>query len=292
MNYGLKLKRAKRHHWVMGSGKATRKLGADAGEINPEGDWTKYTNSKEPQRRNGLETMACTNFAFNKAITALAKLKKYSLFPKNPSDRYTAIGTGTTPQGNDPWQVISKIATELGAIPEDDLPFSDDINTWDEYYSPPKSSADYRALVRKGELVLRGLEIEPEWVIKPFTHYLPEEKHQRLKQAIKRGPIAVSVYAWDEEGGEYVKTGDDNHLVFLLRYDGHNPVISDQYPPFEKTLAPYYDFGSAIIVFMRENRTGILPKDRPLAIRIIKQLITLLQELSKNIGSWLGFTRS
>lgn len=276
INYGLILKKPKKHHWVMGSGKATQKLGADAEVINQKGDWRPYDSTKELQRRNGLETQNCTNFGTYLALIALAKLKKLPL-PDNCSERYSGIGTGTTKQGNDPWKVIETIATKIGALPETQLPFSDDINTWEEYYSPAKDTKEYRELLAQGEQVLRRLEIEPEWVIPPFATY--DNKHDRLKRALTRGPVCVSVHAWEESEGFYVKSGPDNHWVWLTHFEGNNPVIRDQYQPFRKVLSNDYDFGSAILYFMRPNTTGFLPKDKPLAIRIIQEIIRLYRQL-------------
>lgn len=284
MNYGLRLRRAKRHHWVMGTGRATQKLGADAGEINPEGNWSKYDSEKELQRRNGLETMNCTNFGTYLALIALSKLKGFKLFPGNCSERYSGVGTGTSKSGNDPWKVAEKLSTELGAIHEKELPFSDNINEWDEYYSPKLGTPEWKQLLAKGQEVLRKYEIEPEWVIPPFTKLTTAQKHQRIRTALRRGPVCVSVEAWNEQNGVYVKSGQDNHWVWLTHFEGDRPIVRDQYSPFRKVLSPDYDFGAGILYFMRENVSGVLPKDKPLAIRIIKELIKLFTELMPQIA--------
>lgn len=293
MNYpnGLIILPAKTHAWVTGSGKATAKLGADAGEINPSGDWTDNDVEKELQKKNGLETQGCTGFAIAKILIALAKKKGYKHIPQNCSERYIGIGAENTPEGNDPWKVIETIAMKIGLIHEDILPFSENIHTWDEFYSPKKDSQDYKNFTRIGEQILRKTDIEPEWVLPPFNTYSPKEKAEILKKTLKRMPIAVSVKAWEETNDIYTKkVGErDNHFVQLLRYDKQGyPIVSDQYIPFRKRLAKDYDFNIALGVFMRENPTGVLPKDKPLYLKLLKKLLSLLQEAAKRLGVWNG----
>lgn len=287
-DYGLKIGPLKSYHWVMGTGKATAKLGAGAGEIKEDADWSKFDSAKELQKRNGFETMNCTNFATYLALIALASFKKYDYFPKNCSERYSGVGTGTTPDGNDPWEVIEKIAMELGAVNEEVLPFSENIHSWDEYYSPKRGTKEFEALKNIGQQVLRKYEIEPEWAIPPGNSYSPAKKRGLLKEALKRGPVGVSVRAWRKSGGVYVKkVGEaDTHWVWLQKYEGDNPIIRDQYEPFIKKLDKNYDFGVAILYFMRPNPSNILPQDKPLALRLMKQLLSLLQELATKMGVW------
>lgn len=275
MTYGLKLNPAKKHQWVMGSGKASRKLGNNAGELNPSGDWSKFDSTKELQAKNGLETMNCTNFGWLLALIALSKMKGYQLFPQNASERYSGIGTGTDYDGNDPWHVIETIATKLGAIHENVLPFSDDINSWDEYYHPKKDTPEFKALVTEGEKVLRAYEIEPEWVIPPGSNFTPAQKQARIRQALKRGPVCASVSAWHKRGKVYVKEGRDNHWVWLIKPN----TARDQYSPFIKDLEDNYDHDAAIVVFMRPNASGVLPKDKPLLVKLMLKAVSLMQQL-------------
>lgn len=258
MNYGLTLKPAKPHQWRMGSGNATAKLGADAAEINPTGDWLPYDPERELQRKNGLETMACTNFATGNALIALSSFKKYLDFPKNISERYTGVVTGNSLLGNDPWDVIELIATQFGVIHSKVLPWTDDIYLWEQFYSPRPMDED---LVALGQNILTKYEIEPEWVIEPGEKLFPSEKRERIKKALKRGTVCASVDAWNKKRGVYVKDqgARDNHWIWLPKYEGDNPIARDQYEPFIKKLDKDYDFGCAILYFMRPNPTGRPP---------------------------------
>lgn len=288
-NYGLIIRPYKKHQWIMGSGKATNKLGADASEINKKGDWSKGDSDKELQRKNGFETQNCTNHGTHLALIALAKHKGYKHFPQNCSERYPGIGTGTSIEGNDAWHVIETVATKLGVIHEEILPFSENIHGWDEYYSPSKNSTDYQNLVQVGQEIIRETEIEPEWVLPPGNLYTQKEKRERIKAALKRGPVCVSVQAWSKKNGLYTKGIGlrDNHWVWLMKYEGDNPIIRDHYEPFIKKLDKDYDFNIAIVYFMRPNPTKVLPKDKPLYLKLLKSLLSLLQELKIRLG-WGG----
>jgi hypothetical protein len=274
------------HAWEMGSKKATKKLGADAGELNPSGDWLSYVNENELQRRFLLETSNCTNYGTLKALIALATFKGYLYFPRNCSERYTGVCTGTSLDGNDPWHVIETIATKCGVIHEELLPWTNE-DRWESYYSPKPMTTEF---ILEGQRILRKYDIEPEWVFHSRSSLSPEEKRAKIKEALKRGPVCVSVQAWSEKDGVYYKRGRDNHWVWLAKYDGENPVIHDQYEPFVKTLHPDYDFDVAIVYFMRHNPTGILPKDRPRALALMKKAVALIRELIEQLktGVWAG----
>jgi hypothetical protein len=269
----LVLRPQKKHHWVLGSGKATKKLGAAAGDINPSGDWSKFDPTPELQQRYGLETQNCTVFAWLKAIIALARFKGYEI-PHNLSERYTGITAGTTPSGNDPWKVIESIATQFGVVADEVLPWSDGIRGWADYYSPNPMD---ELIVKLGQDILRKYELEPEWVIPPINNFTPAEKQERIRAALKRGPVVASVRAWEKTGKFYTKDvgAPDNHLVWLPKAG----EVSDQYEPFKKKLAPDYDHDAAIVLFMRPNASGIAPFERSYLAFLIDKAVRALRAL-------------
>ena len=96
----------------------------------------------------------------------------------NFSDRFLAIASSTTFSGNDPKRVAQTLR-EKGAIPEELLPFSDNIKTFNEYHSPnPLPSS----LLKEGLKFLDKFEISYEWVTPT-----PENLMEELKYLQKEG---------------------------------------------------------------------------------------------------------
>lgn len=269
-NYGLRARPPKKQHYVMGSGKMTARLGAEAGEINPTGKWSKYAPTrKELQKRNGFETSNCTNFGTAKALIALAKFKGYE-FPDDISERHTGVETGTTYTGNDPFHVIDVIAKKCGVVHDSLLPWTTE-DSYETYYAPRPMTHDLRVA---GQSVLRKTNIHYEWVFNNNSKISPQEKRELLKQALKRGTVCVSVRAWEKKGDVYTKKvgAVDGHWVWLPELD----VADDQYEPYVKRLEENYDFNMAIVYFMAPNPTGALPQDKPLLLRLLTKLLDLL----------------
>ena len=275
-DYGLVVKPAEPDHWKMGQGKARAVFGA--GELKPDGDWSKYDPKRELQRRNGLETSNCTNFGTGNALLALAKFLGFKDFVQNSSERYTGVMTGTTPDGNDPHQVIETIRTISGLIEEDNLPWKDE-DTWSEYYSPNPMDQERKNL---GESLLRKFVIGQEWVFPPFNGLTPAQKKERLQEALKRGTVCVSVRAWKKEDGIYVKkVGEaDTHWLWLMEYDSKGyPIVRDQYDPFVKKLSPEYDFFMAKVYFLKRNDSGLSPAQSGYFSKVIAWASTAIQKL-------------
>jgi len=276
-HYGLQVKPAQPDHWKMGEGKASRRFGA--GDLKPDGDWSDFDPKKELQRRNGFETMNCSNFGTSNALLALAKFLKFDDFVKNSSERYTGVMTGTTPSGNDPHDVIEIIRTVSGLIEEDNLPWKDE-DTWSEYYAPKPMDQERMNL---GESLLRKFVIGQEWVITPGSGLTPTQKRERLQAALRRGTVAVSVRAWEKTGNVYTKQpgAQDTHWVWLPRYDKDGyPRIRDQYDPFDKKLAQDYDFGFAKVYFLKRNESGLAPSQQDYLSRLIKWATDAIKKLT------------
>src|SRR3990167_8332724 len=100
--------------------------------LQENGDWTEYLPDGESQNIRGIETYGCTSFGTLNPIEILI----YELTGErvNYSDRWVGIIAGTKAPGNDPHKVAEAIR-EYGLIPESMLPFSDDLQNIDEYYS-------------------------------------------------------------------------------------------------------------------------------------------------------------
>mgnify|MGYP001599222192 CR=1 FL=1 len=131
----------------------------------------------------------------------------------NYSDRALGIMAGTKPPGNDPAKIAETIRKQ-GLVLEKYLPFSSDIQTVEEYYSPnplPES------IIQQGKSWLFWYDFKHEYVFDKDT--LLEEKQKRLMEALKYSPLGISVFAWAENpDGTYTKLGNDNHWCVCYGY--------------------------------------------------------------------------
>ncbi len=245
--FGLILNPVEEDHWMLGgiSGVSNRPTLMVDGH-----GWGAYKPAPELQNKNGLETMNCTNYGTNNALETLASFHGFEAFPKDCSERYGGIGTGTGRGGNDPHRVIEHVRTVIGVIPEAVLPFDESINTWEEYYSPQ----NIETLVALGSRILQNFKIQHDWVFN--SEKWSTDKPKQLIEALKVGTVAVSVHAWKlGSGGLYYKSdGDgDNHWLQLLDYkEGEYWLVYDHYEQVEKKLKWHYNFFAAKVYYMEK----------------------------------------
>lgn len=258
-NHGLIIpKIVKGDHYVLGG---YTKLKGEV--INPSGDWTPYLPDKEPQSKNGVETQNCTGYGTNNAIETLLNFKGVET---NNSDRALAIAAGTDPyHGNDPHTVAETVRNILGCVPEAILPFSDDIKTPEQYYTPKPLSS---SIIKIGTSFYDMWDFAHEWV---FQSGSVEEKKAKLKEALTKGTVSVSVFAWSFNGEVYYKPqgATDNHWCQLVKFDEQDrPVIFDSYDNYLKTLAVDFDFAIAKVYYI----TPSAPK-----LSLIQQIINAIK---------------
>ena len=207
--------------WIFGTGDT---LGST---VRKGGDWRLFYPKFEMQMKNGLETLSCVTFTTLNAIEVLFD-QKYKI-KSDFSERYTAKVSGTTKTGNSP-QFVAQSVRHFGVIPEDVLPFSPDINTWDEFYSDVPE-----------DLYKMGRGWLGEWV---FNHqWVPPEKEAML-DALTFSPLGVAVHAWREDHGIYYRPDGavDTHLTLLVGGDDNFWYVFDSYPPYVKKLDKNYTF--------------------------------------------------
>lgn len=200
------------------------------------GQWDFFLPEAENQKKNGLETMNCTVYNTLQCLEILFN-RKFGI-KKDYSERFGGITAETTLNGNQPHKVIEAVR-KVGLLEDSILPFSDDIDTWDKYYSPKPMTND---LLEKAGEILKKYEIGHEWVLtgSPITY-----KQEVLKEALRFSPIGVSVVAWKERNGLYFKEkGEpDNHWTVLYGFeDGKKWLIFDSYDGHKKELEWNYDF--------------------------------------------------
>jgi hypothetical protein len=169
----------------------------------PDGNWRQFLSVGERQHSPGADTMSCVSFSALNAIEV--QHKQQTGREVNYSDRFTAVMSGTTRQGNYLWKVADSIRKD-GVLLEEDYPAP--VNyTWDEYHQLPSLE-----LINKAKLWLNNWEINYEWVDITLENMLYHLKHAPLQVVINNNTHAV--------------------LNFLTEQDVYN--YFDQYEPFIK----------------------------------------------------------
>jgi zinc D-Ala-D-Ala carboxypeptidase len=166
--------------------------------VNPSGDWRPYLPLEEKQHNFSFDTMSCTtfsalnvietfvNFLMEKGkitsaqIGELAELGFLQNGKFNCSDRFTAIMSGTMPNGNYFQNVLDSIRKD-GLLPEKDFPFTG--KTWAEYHDKSKIT---QTMKDKAKRVLEILEIAYEWC--PVT-----DTGTEFFDAFKQSPVQGAV---------------------------------------------------------------------------------------------------
>lgn len=237
---GLILNPPEPEHWLLGS--------VDPA-INPSGDWTIYKADDEPQSKQLFDSNGCALFGTGHALVSLAKFLGYKDFPQDVSERYMGVVSGTTPAGTDPHAVIENVRKPYGVVPASLLPWSDDLDTYFEFYSPKPME---NSIVSWGAAFLDKFEVNHRWVFPFGSSYTPKQKTELLSQALKVGAVCVSVDGnYRFKKGKLTKTVGtlDSHWVQLLRPG----TIFDQYAPFEKELDKEYDHNAAKVYFLKRK---------------------------------------
>lgn len=207
-------------------------------------DWTEYFSKGEKQRRDGFESKACTNYAYNNAIEAKGnyKLKKNLITEENKkwlsesgyfkgglnfSDRALAEWSNTSKDGNVQRRVINA-AEDKGLVPESLWPYPEEAD-WEEFYQDPPEYVE-----KQGKEFLDRFELIHEWVRKEVWD-----------TEIKKSPIITFVWAWaqDDDGIYYRPESEDstNHAIVVYRksdtFKGKKIWhIQDSYDPFQKRV--------------------------------------------------------
>lgn len=222
-----------------------RTLGARA-VVNPRGDWRELVGVvAEHQSPHGFESMSCVTFGTLNAIEMLLHHKKLECKP-NYSDRFTSYLSGTTRNGNLPQKVCENVRHK-GLLPERLLPFSDEITTWEQFYSGV--TEDMKAIA---QTFVAKYQFGHEWLITDGERMPIEEIQMSVREALRYSPVGVSVYGWATDSeGLYVKPRGlrDNHWCIVVAIEDGNYVVLDQYPDesgsFLKVLRGDYRFGVA-----------------------------------------------
>lgn len=207
--------------------------------LREDGDWRTFLPPEEEQNKRGIESSACYIEGQQHTIATLLE-EKFGIIDDNYSARFNALLSNGTEGGGDPLAGAYSINHD-GLIPDSMMPFGDDIQSWEDFhswkgvseYACRKQGKDYLAKWKMNYKI----EIEREMPL--------ETKYTLLRAALKKSPIPISVFAWIENGGFYVKPqgARDNHMVEAVFVDEQNRIyVRDTYAPFEKILEPNYNF--------------------------------------------------
>lgn len=220
-------------HYTFGSGQVMGTV------LRPDGNWKDFLPSEEYQNINNVESASCFIEAQQHSIATILE-EQYGINDSNFSARFNALLSNGTEQGGDPLKGADSIRND-GLIVQSMMDFDDTIQSWSDFHS--WKGVNERLCRAGGKNFVSKWDLKYDIVIK--KEYGVETKYQLLKEALKYSPIAVSVYAWLEQNGEYIKPqgANDNHLVELVYIDENNcPYIRDTYSPFTKKLQANFNF--------------------------------------------------
>ena len=271
MQSGLVLDEGRADEWVLGGVPRSSGRVTTFGVVNPSGSWLSVARS-ESQMRYGLETMSCATFGTLAAISALCRVSvggigvggsgaalppllkrrvltgwrdRCAIHAGSPkvgglksdvdwSERYVSTLAGTTRNGNSPHKVAETIR-KYGLVPEELMPFSAEVDTWEEFYDMEMA----RGLKARGRKW--GYEFQHAWL-----------GDGSVSAALKVSPVGVAVWAWayDASRNRYVTPeGVDtvNHWCLVVGETEDSWVILDSYEPFIKYLDKDFRFKMAKI---------------------------------------------
>lgn len=213
-NYGfLPPKEITPDQYVLGGGKVPKVV------LRSDGDWTDIED-KEIQRK-AFDTFNCTGF---NTLSGIEKMIFVITGEKvNYSDRFLGIMAGTYPPGNDPHTVCEAVR-KFGCIPEEMMPYSDDLQNVGEYFS--WKGVDKEACIAEGKKWLAKYEFLHEWIFNGRDS--DEVKKTKLLESLNYCPPSVGVVAWIREGDKYVSQGrTPTHWTGLAKGVPKDKWVSD-----------------------------------------------------------------
>ena len=237
--------------------------------LQEDGNWDSFLPEDELQAKL-FETFGCTVFATNNQIETLEK----RLFGNNVnySDRAGYIMAKITPPGADP-QNYYEVVRKQGLLNEQELPWTDDIDTLQKYVAPKPLSLD---LLSKAGEWLREKLFKHDWLPVGVNGFVSPET---IKQALKRSPLAAAVQAWVWDGTKYIRTGSDTHWTEIHGiYDNGDFKCYDSYAPFVKRLDKNFGFKWVKRIYIRP-KTEEEKKKEAEELSYIQQIINWIKQL-------------
>ena len=179
-------------------------------------------------------------------------------------------------KGSNAHEIAELIRNVSGLLTDDKYPWDDD------FYGIPNEQI--ASLIKEGQPWYKDWELRHEWVW--TNNPTPQEKRNLIKDALTKGTVCASVYAWKEgpTDGVFIKPpgSRDGHWTSVVQARGDEPyIIFDSYPQYVKKLDPLFDYGYAKVyylvrkvphTFLKSMRFGMTDPEVP---ELQKALISL-----------------
>jgi hypothetical protein len=195
--------------------------------------WELYIPEGEFQRKNNLDTMACTCFdAMNQE-----EIYDRAVFgtDENRSDRFLAKLSGVTRQGGSPHNA-REARRKYGYVPEQMWPFTPDMD-WQEYMSP---------IVRK--VLAEGIKNRDRWT---YAHRYCRTERAEMFAMLEECPVSVIGRAWikDSNTDLYIDGGYNPNHAFV--------IVGGKW---KKNLLAYDSYSADFIYDDNSNKNEFLKK--------------------------------
>lgn len=215
--------------------------------VNESGNWESSLPKYEPQASK-YETFGCTAWG---SLNQLETYMKHVFGGEyNYSDRFTYLLANISPPGAPPSRVYESIRKK-GVIDDPLLPYAD---TYDEFLQPDPMLSEF---TRKGLEWHSKYKFNHEWIDNPDP--------DKIKDALKLSPVAVSVTAWEKVDGLYIDRGQRNtHWCDCFFVNGSSPIVQDSYDQEIKPLHPDHHIKYA-------KRIYVTKRDKPLEIKKVRR---------------------
>lgn len=187
--------------------------------LNKEGDWFDFLPLGEDQLiKFKFDTMSCVTFSALNNIEM--QLKKITGKEFNFSDRFIAIMSGTTRNGNTLVNVADAIR-KYGLIPEEMLPFGG--NTFEEYHNKNMITDE---MLKVGQEFLKKYDIGYEWI------FVGETNKGAMPAQLKHAPLQVAI---PMQARHAVALPNETHFF-------------DSYSPYYKKIDQPMAYGFKLII--------------------------------------------
>lgn len=281
---GLIIKAPSPNDYIVGASPITGKIE----ERLVNGIWTPYRPINEVQfKKFSFDTMSCASFSANNVIEYQINwmLQNGKINPElkawlnskgylengvlNLSDRFTAIMSGTTKQGNF-FQAVWDSIRKNGVIPEREFPFGG--NTFEQYHDANLITPEMKAL---GLEWTTKFESFYEWITFDNNPDFTTDQIIACKAALKFAPLHIAIPV------------PGTHAITLEAIQEPNLTVFDHYPPFVNINQLNYQIHYAMRGYVALKAEAIIPV-RTLKIGMAGEDVKILQTNLKTLGYELG----
>lgn len=239
--------------------------------LQESGQWDFFLPEYEPQAER-FETSGCVVWGSENCVEILHK-KLYGTEP-NYSERFIYILAGVTLEGSDP-HIVNEVIRKVGLIDHKFLPVPE---AYKEFIQPNPMT---EKLLKEGEKWLEKYDFMHEWVFK--GNIRQEEKISRMKYALQRSPLGVSVSAWHRDGEIYTDQGfPNNHWCVCFGWNELGWKIFDSYDHSVKIYSFDSEIGYCKRFHLEKKSSEIRPEIRAnWVIELVYNFLDFIKDLLK-----------